>query len=179
MEIDITTLLEIDAFDLSHSIAEGGPDARRNTWKASVAMAEELQPPILDTPEKLEAMREFALSSGGWDAEEVAEWSDVEVNALFLQWIAGDTRECPRALEGFDITERTPGEWWLEGDNSWRGPYETRSEAYRAYDGNRIHTADALNEIDWPETEAMQHEGVISSNLFRADDGRIFFYLGR
>lgn len=91
MEIDITTLSKVNAFDLSHSIAEGGGNAAHNTWENSKAEAK--RHPILDTPEKLQAMRDFAASSGGWTREEIAGWPDSEVNALFLQWIAGDCRE--------------------------------------------------------------------------------------
>lgn len=91
MEIDITALSEMNAFNLSHSIAEGGENAAHNTWKASKAESE--NHPILNTPEKLQAMREFAASSGGWTREEIAGWPDSEINALFLQWIAGDCRE--------------------------------------------------------------------------------------
>ena len=93
MEIDITSLLDMDCFQLSHSRAEGGQDAGRNTWNASKAAAAEMRPPLLDTEEKLQAMRDFAESSGGWTADEIAEWSAEEVNALFLQWVAGDCRE--------------------------------------------------------------------------------------
>ena len=99
MHINITSLLEMDCFDLSHSAAEGGQDAGRDTWNASKAKAAELSPPLLDTEEKLEAMRDFAKSSGGWTREEIGEWSADEINALFLQWIAGDARQCP-AVEG-------------------------------------------------------------------------------
>jgi hypothetical protein len=91
MEIDITRLSDLDCFQLSHSRAEGGENAGRNTWNASKAQAAET--PLLDTEEKLQAMRDFARSSGGWTAEEIAEWSAEEVNALFLQWVAGDCRE--------------------------------------------------------------------------------------
>jgi len=91
MYIDITSLLELDCFPLSHSCAEGGDNAGRNTWNASKAQADKT--PLLDTEEKLEAMREFARSSGGWTREEVEAWNADEVNALFLQWIAGDVRE--------------------------------------------------------------------------------------
>ena len=91
MEIDITSLSDLDCFQLSHSRAEGGQDAGRNTWEASKAQAADT--PLLDTEEKLQAMRDFARSSGGWTAEEIAEWSAEEINALFLQWVAGDVRE--------------------------------------------------------------------------------------
>ena len=131
MEIDITTLAEMNAFDLSHSIAEGGENAAHNTWENSKAEAE--RNPILNTPEKLAAMREFAASSGGWTREEIAEWPDSEVNALFLQWIAGDCRELG---------------------------------------------ADSIEDIDWEEAEEMQSAGKAASNLFRGDDGKVYFYLG-
>lgn len=81
----------MDCFTLSHSRAEGGENAGENTWRASQSKAQEIQ--LLNTPEKLQAMRDFARSSGGWDQEEVNAWNENEVNALFLQWIAGDCRE--------------------------------------------------------------------------------------
>jgi hypothetical protein len=131
MEIEITSLLEMHAPGLSASRVELGDNAGRITWQAAKEQAEET--PILDTPEKLDAMRDFARSSGGWDAEEVAAWDAGEVNALFLQWIAGDVRELG---------------------------------------------ADTLAEIDWEEAEEMQQAGQVSSDIYRAEDGRIFFYLG-
>lgn len=131
MEIDITSLAEMNCFTLSHSVAEGGENAGRETWNASKAQAEKT--PLLKTPEELQAMRDFARSSGGWTRDEIAEWSDQEINALFLQWVAGDCRELG---------------------------------------------ADSLSEIDWEEAGEMQSNGQAPSNLFRADDGRIFFYLG-
>jgi hypothetical protein len=91
MYIDITSLLELDLFDLSHSQAEGGESAGQNTWNASKAQAKETT--LLDTEEKLEAMRDFARSSGGWTREEIAAWNAEEINALFLQWVAGDVRQ--------------------------------------------------------------------------------------
>lgn len=91
MEIDITSLLDVDQFERSHSRMEGGENAGQNTWLASLEAAAETV--LLDTEEKLQAMRDFARSSGGWDEEEVNAWSGQEVNALFLQWIAGDCRE--------------------------------------------------------------------------------------
>ncbi len=178
MEIDITSLIESDLYPLSHSAAEGGQNAGRETWRASLAAAEET--PLLDTPEKLEAMRDFALSSGGWDQEEVNAWTPQEVNALFLQWIAGDCRQCPAIVEGWQFTEREPGQWWAESDcGEWEtGPFESRSAAYGNHiDSGRPPRADSLEEIDWPEYEAQANAGRISGNLYRADDGRVFFSL--
>ena len=178
MEIEITPLLDNDLYPLSHSAAEGGQNAGRETWKASLAAAEAT--PLLDTPEKLQAMRDFALSSGGWDAEEVAAWTPQEVNALFLQWIAGDCRECPATIEDWQFTERAPGEWWSESADGEleAGPFDSRSEAYaNQLPAGREPRADSLEEIDWPEYEAQASAGRISGNLFRAEDGKIFFSL--
>ena len=77
MQIDITTLSEMNAFNLSHSQAEGGENAMQNTWKNS---------------------RELG--------------------------------------------------------------------------------ADSLSEIDWQEAEVLQSEGEAPSNIYKGDDGKIYFYLG-
>jgi hypothetical protein len=131
MEINITTLLDLDCWQISHSRHEGGQEAGRNTWRAAIGQAEET--PLLNTEEELQAMRDFARSSGGWDKEEIAAWSHTEVNALFLQWIAGDCRQLG---------------------------------------------ADSLKDIDWEEARERQEQGQAPSNIFRADDGSLWFYLG-
>lgn len=180
MNIEITSLLETDQFPLSHSQAEGGPTAGRDTWRASLQAAAET--PLLDSPEKLQAMRDFARSSGGWDDAEVTEWTPQDVNALFLQWIAGDCRECPATLPGITFEER-PGEGWFHSSEDEpdmeTGPFDSRSDAYRdACPVGREPRADSLEEIDWPEFEAQASAGRIAGNLFRGDDGKVYFYLG-
>lgn len=131
MEIDITSLLELDAWELSHSAAEGGWTSGRDCWLKALAAAKENC--LLDTEEKLQAMRDFARNSGGWTKEEIEDWMPKELNAMFLQCIAGDTRELG---------------------------------------------ADSLDEIDWEEAEELQREGKATSNLFKGDNGRVYFYLG-
>lgn len=178
MEIDITPLLTEDQFALSHSRAEGGENAGRNTWNAALERAEEI--PLLDTPQKLDAMRDLALESGGWNQEEVDAWTPQEVNALFLQWVAGDCRQCPAVLDGVTYEQRPEGWFYRTGDepNMKTGPFGTIGEAHQdASPGRGFSTADSLEEIDWEATEEMQREGLISYNLLRADDGRIYFSL--
>ena len=63
------------------------------------------------------------------------------------------------------------------------GPYDSRSEAYRAASGelvgfNQTRRAESLDEIDWQEYEQDANEGRISSNLSRSDSGEVFYYLG-
>ena len=180
MEIEITSLLDLDQFSLSHSAAEGGQNAGRDTWNAAKEQAAET--PLLDTPEKLQAMREFARASGGWDAEETAAWSEQEVNALFLQWIAGDCRECPAILPGVTFEQREGGEWFHSSEDEpdmETGPFEWRREAYQdACPQGREPRAESLEEIDWQEYETQASDGRISSSLFQGDDGRVYFYLG-
>lgn len=121
MEIDITTLAEVNAFDLSHSIAEGGENAGRNTWENS--KAEAIRHPVLDTPDKLQAMRDYARSFGAWNDEEIDGWSDTELNALLLQMIAGDCRELGAdsiADIDWEKAEEMQGEWQAPS-NMFRG----------------------------------------------------------
>ena len=88
MEINITSFADAPAFDYSRSIAEGGPNAARDTWDAA-----QTAPRFLTSPAELDAMRAWAQSTGAWENEEIAAWSDTELNALFVQLVSGDIRE--------------------------------------------------------------------------------------
>lgn len=95
-ELEITRLVTSEdfvPFDLSNNCATLGDNAGQLTWSASKEAAVAIAPALLDTEEKKEAFRDFVKSSGGWSEEEIAAWDDVELNALCLQWIAGDIRE--------------------------------------------------------------------------------------
>lgn len=104
-ELDITHLVtseEFVPFDLSNNRATLGDNAGQLTWNASKEAAVSIAPPLLDSDEKKEAFRDFVKSSGGWSEEEIATWDDTELNALLLQWIAGDIRE---AFKDADFAE--------------------------------------------------------------------------
>lgn len=92
MQINITALLDEDLFYFSHSRAEGGENAGENTWKAALEDAQTRRPPLLSTPEELDAFRDHVRGFGAWEREEIAAWTSEECNALFLQLIAGDVR---------------------------------------------------------------------------------------
>jgi hypothetical protein len=131
MEIDITSFITgTDTWAFSGSVATHGANAGPNTWNAAKDQAS--REPLLNTEEELDALLNWAKETGAWDAEERASWSKEEINALFIQLIAGDMREC-----GMDAVD-------LEG-------------------------------FDWAEYEARASEGQISGNIFKADDGRIFY----
>jgi len=129
MEINITKFVNDAApMDYSASVAEIGQNAGPDTWNAACTDAPDWN--FLDSPEKLDCFREWLKPWGAWDASEIAAFSDIHLNALFIQWIAGDMREC-----GIDAN------------------------------------------CDWAEIETAQSEGCVSSNIFRAEDGSIYFSL--
>ena len=108
-EIDVSPLLAspgFDPWDCSNSVANLGQDAGGLTWRASRSFA----PALVLTEGQKDAFRDFVRSSGGWDDEEIAAWSDAELTALCVQWIAGDIRE------GFgDDLPDDPAEWdWAD-----------------------------------------------------------------
>lgn len=108
MELGITAFFNAAApMDYSASVAEIGANAGPDTWRA--ACDDSADYPILGTEDKREAFRAFVRSSGGWSDDEIAAWSDAELNALCLQWIAGDMREC-------DISPDWTAEEWAEYD---------------------------------------------------------------
>lgn len=132
MEINITAVWQsIAPMDYSASCAEIGQSAGPDTWRA--ACDDSADYPILDTEEKRAAFRKFVRSSGGWDDKEINAWPDAELNALCLQWIAGDIREACQGCKG-------------------------------STDG-----------FDWAEYEADAEAGRVSSRLFRAEDGAVYF----
>ena len=106
MNLNISRLIGSDdfvPFDLSNNRATLGQDAGHLTWEASCEAARAIVPPLLDTEEKREAFRDFVEDSGGWSRDEIAAWSEEELNALCLQWIAGDIREA--------FGDADPSEW--------------------------------------------------------------------
>lgn len=114
--------------DYSASCAEIGQSAGLDTWHAACDDSADF--PILDTEEKREAFRVFVVNSGGWTESEVSAWSDLELNALCLQWIAGAIREacsdCKGSVAGFD--------WEAYEAGSSEGLYPSR--LFRADDGS-------------------------------------------
>lgn len=91
-ELDITEFFNNAApMDYSASVAEIGKDAGRDTWAAACDDSTEYN--ILDNDEKRELFREFVRGFGAWEDDEIAAWTDVEINALCLQLISGDMRE--------------------------------------------------------------------------------------
>lgn len=131
MELDITQFFATAApMDYSASVAEIGASAGQDTWRAACEDSPDF--PILDDEEKREAFRAFVRDAGAWSDDEIAEWSANELNALCIQWIAGDIREA-----GLDC-----------------------------------------DSPDWDQYQQDSEAGHVAGRLFRADDGRVYFYIG-
>jgi hypothetical protein len=97
MELDVTHMIEdADAMPtLSGSIAELGNSAGRITWNNSLAYA--AARPLLNAEQIEEARNHFA-EYGAWSREEIAAWSEAEVQGLVVQEVASWIRE----LEHYD-----------------------------------------------------------------------------
>ena len=129
-EIDITSLVTDDEspfvpFDLSNNRATLGDDAGRLTWQASKECGEAIN--LLTTEDRVEAWKEFVASSGGWSREEVEAMPAADLNALLLQWIAGDIREA----FGDDAADQW--DWVAYGEDASAGRISSR--LYRGDDG--------------------------------------------
>lgn len=93
MEIDVTEFVVNgeDPGRFSASIAELGPDARWITWKNS--MKEARSTVMLDTPDKVQALKDYCGEMGAWDEAEIEDWSDQHCNAMFIQEVSARLRE--------------------------------------------------------------------------------------
>jgi hypothetical protein len=93
MELDVTHMVKDcdDMPNLSGSVAELGQDASKITWRNSIEYAK--ANPLLATEDARDEARAWLKDFGAWEAEEIAGWSDTELNALVVQFIAGDIRE--------------------------------------------------------------------------------------
>ena len=92
MEINITPFFyQGQAHLYSASAAELGENAGKITWINSMNFSDKHK--MLVTDEQLEAFRAFVKDTGGWTQEEISHWTNHELNALFVQFVAGDIRE--------------------------------------------------------------------------------------
>jgi hypothetical protein len=127
MDINITKFVsEVCPSDLSASMAEIGQSAGSDTWRAAVD--ESAGYPLIGD-ENLEEFKEYIGAFGAWSDDEIDAMLPDELNALFLQLVAGDLREHMGLKFG---ARPTAADW---------AAYEQKCEAgdganfYRADDG--------------------------------------------
>jgi hypothetical protein len=93
MELNVTHMVE-DADNmsaLSGSRAEWGEGSSRFTWDNSKAYGREH--PLLTTDDQREAARRHFAEYGAWTREEIAAWSEDELQGLTCQDVAAAIRE--------------------------------------------------------------------------------------
>ena len=129
LEVIVTCLItDLDPAELSGSIAERGLNAGQETWENSMQAAEDYAPIL--KPDERPAARKFFRGFGAWNDEEVAAWTDKELDALVLQYAAGDLRELQALAPGdglgdidWDEAEKlsergtVSGSLFISGDN--------------------------------------------------------------
>lgn len=122
-QIKITKFFsEAEPFKYSHSIAEGGPTAGKDTWSAAVADANQYAY-LLDTPDKCATFKEHMKGMGFSEADEMDVWPHEQLVALFVQLISGDIRES-------GITENSADEF-----AAWEARADGGGRMYRGDDG--------------------------------------------
>ena len=94
MEIDITEFFKslVCPQWYSASILELGQNAATITWEHAKNDSKNFN--LLPTEAMKEAFKGHVRGFGAWNDEEINAWDNTELNALFLQLIAGDVREC-------------------------------------------------------------------------------------
>ena len=104
MDLDITKFFQTAApSDYSASVAEIGARAGLDTWNAACDDAPDY--PLLDTDDKRDAFRDYVRMFGAWSPKEIKAWTDAELTALLMQFIAGDIREAGLTPQS------TPEDW--------------------------------------------------------------------
>ena len=92
MELNVTAAFRaIDPGMIFNSPANLGADAAKITWDNAMRAAADAGP--LHTAEQREAFRQYVRGFGAWNADEIAAWTPLELNALALQCLAAEMRE--------------------------------------------------------------------------------------
>ena len=101
LELNVTTLVnEVDCADFASSIAESGnKDIGKVTWENALSYVSD-EP--LVTGDDVDTVRDWLRGFGAWTGEELDAMSDREINAMLLQFVAGDIREMERFIDGHE-----------------------------------------------------------------------------
>lgn len=111
MEVNISQLIndpDLGPIDISASVAERGANVGRETWQAANAMA--ASHPLAEVAEDRAYVRAFFCGFGAWEPEEILAWTDAELDALVLQYAAGDLRELQSLAPGDGLGDIDWGE---------------------------------------------------------------------
>lgn len=123
MGINVTHLVNgsEDMFNFSASAFELGENAGEITWTNAVSYSEEAP---LVTEDQLDDVAEWLKDFGAWPEDEIDDMVPTELNALLLQFVAGDIRE----MQDFDSEDeyldagaagQNPGRLYKGDDDQW------------------------------------------------------------
>ncbi len=92
IEIDVTVYVEDHDCSLySDSVFNSGlQNIGEITWRNA---CQQVTDEPLVTAEQQAELRDWLAGFGAWDREEIAAMTDVETNAMLLQFVAGDVQE--------------------------------------------------------------------------------------
>lgn len=93
MEIDVTHLVyERDTYAFCNSIARSGlSNIGQVTWRN--ALEEARSEPLLTEPDQIAEAKDYFKEFGAWDKDEIAAWTDDDVNALLVQEVSHNIQE--------------------------------------------------------------------------------------
>ncbi len=106
MEINVTRIMEDhDLESYSDSVFNSGlSNIGQVTWRNACQAIEDLDEPLV-TEAQQDDLRDWIGDFGAWSSEEIAAMSDVETQALLLQFVAGDGQAYLRAEEDDRVEE--------------------------------------------------------------------------
>lgn len=108
MEIDVTEVMSHDLRSYFDSIANSGlSNIAEVTWRNACAAVGRLESPLVTVAQQGE-LRAWLLDFGAWDEEEIGSMSDIEMQALLLQFVASE------GIEYLEAEEEDCLEEWAE-----------------------------------------------------------------
>ncbi len=98
MELDVTHMVESadDMPPLSASVAELGNNAATITWNNAKAYGGKY--PLLKSDNERNAARDHFAGYGAWSRDEIAAWSETELQGIACQEVAAAIREAGDTL---------------------------------------------------------------------------------
>jgi hypothetical protein len=121
MEINVTELVEYaNCARYSASAYELGPDAAKITWNNAIEACETAL--LVDSEDEIEELIDWLEDFGAWTREEIEAYSEVELNALLLQFIAGDIREYEDHFDSLEAYQEAQ-ELGVAKGNLWYCPH--------------------------------------------------------
>lgn len=115
MEINVTHMVD-DAdsmIDLSGSVMEHGENASKITWNNALDYGR--NHPLLTTDDERDDARNHFAAFGAWSRDDIAAWSDDELQAITCQDVAAAIREMNDISDDYAHYERLCEEGVCDG----------------------------------------------------------------